>query len=98
MQGTRNKIVFCKEDVEGLDFINVGKELSILLGDNPQEISGFETMYRKVLNRSKHSDQIGTYLAVENIGILFEQELAQFKFSVASPRGANQKMVQHDTG
>ena len=24
--------------------------------------------------------------------------LAQFKFSVASPRGANQKMVQHDTG
>ena len=23
---------------------------------------------------------------------------AQFKFSVASPRGANQKMVQHDTG
>lgn len=24
--------------------------------------------------------------------------MAQFKFSVASPRGANQKMVQHDTG
>ena len=26
------------------------------------------------------------------------QMSAQFKFSVASPRGANQKMVQHDTG
>ena len=26
------------------------------------------------------------------------QKQAQFKFSVASPRGANQKMVQHDTG
>ena len=27
-----------------------------------------------------------------------KETLAQFKFSVASPRGANQKMVQHDTG
>ena len=29
---------------------------------------------------------------------MFDEILAQFKFSVASPRGANQKMVQHDTG
>ena len=28
----------------------------------------------------------------------YKQVMAQFKFSVASPRGANQKMVQHDTG
>ena len=27
-----------------------------------------------------------------------QRKTAQFKFSVASPRGANQKMVQHDTG
>ena len=27
-----------------------------------------------------------------------DNNMAQFKFSVASPRGANQKMVQHDTG
>ena len=93
MQGTRNKIVFCKEDVEGLDFINVGKELSILLGDNPQEISGFETMYRKGLNRSKHSDQIGTYLAVENIGILFEQELKLDLRSVLTNYSKNQCLI-----
>ena len=27
-----------------------------------------------------------------------EKKAAQFKLNVASPRGANQKMVQHDTG
>ena len=93
MQGTRNKIVFCKEDVEGLDFINVGKELSMLLGDNPQEISGFETMYRQVLNRSNHSSQIGTYLALENIGILFEPELKLDLRSMISNYSKNQCLI-----
>ena len=37
--------------------------------------------------------------AVNRIEPFVELEIsAQFKFSVASPRGANQKMVQHDTG
>lgn len=93
MQGTRNKIVFCKEDVEGIDFINVGKELSMLLGDNPLEISGFETMYRQVLNRSNHSNQIGTYLAIENIGILFEPELKLDLRSVISNYSKNQCLI-----
>lgn len=93
MQGTRNKIVFCKEDVEGIYFINVGKELSMLLGTNPQEISGFEIMYRQVLNRSNHSDQIGTYLAIENIGILFEPELKLDLRSVINNYSKNQCLI-----
>ena len=70
-QGTRNKIVFCKDGIEGISFINVGTELAMLLGENPLEVSGFETMYRQVLNRSNHKDQIGTYLAIENDTLYF---------------------------
>ena len=92
-QSTRNKIVFCKTSIDGIDFINVGKELAILLGDNPHEVCGSETMYRQVLNKSKHNDQIGTYLALENIGILFESELKLDLRSVLNHYSKNQCLI-----
>ena len=92
-QSTRNKIVFCKKSIDGIDFINVGKELAILLGGNPHEASGFETMYRQVLNKTKHNDQIGTYLAIENIGILFESELKLDLRSVLNQYSKNQCLI-----
>lgn len=92
-QNSRNKIVFCKKSIDGIDFINVGKELAILLGDNPHEVCGFETMYRQVLNKSKHNDQIGTYLAIENIGILFESELKLDLRSVLNQYSKNQCLI-----
>ena len=92
-QGTRNKIVFCKDGIEGISFINVGTELAMLLGENPLEVSGFETMYKQVLNRSNHKDQIGTYLAIENIGILFEPELKLDLWSVLNHYSKNQCLV-----
>jgi hypothetical protein len=92
-QSIRNKIVFCKKSIDGIDFINVGKELAILLGDNPHEASCFETMYRQVLNKTKHNDQIGTYLAIENIGILFESELKIDLRSVLNQYSKNQCLI-----
>ena len=92
-QSTRNKIVLCKKRIDGIDFINVGKELAMLLGDNPHEVPGFETMYRQVLNRSNHNDQIGTYLAIENIGILFESELKLDLRSVLNQYSKNQCLI-----
>lgn len=47
----------------------------------------------KVTNLSHKNKNLQTTIPIEIASLP-----AQFKFSVASPRGANQKMVQHDTG
>lgn len=75
MQNTRNKLVFCKNRIEGLYYVDVGKELSLLLGNGSNLPTGFETMYKQVLNQSSINNLIGRYLAIENIGIIFESEL-----------------------
>ena len=92
-ESTRNKIVLCKNNIDGIDFINVGKELAMLLGDNPYEVDGFESMYRQVLDKSNYNDQIGTYLAIENIGILFEPELKLDLWSVLNYYSKNQCLI-----
>ena len=97
-QSTRNKIVFCKDGIDGIRFLNVGKELSELLGDNPTGISGYETMYRQVLNKSGHDDSIGMYLALENIGILFEPELKLDVRSVLDSYSKNQCVIIKSDG
>jgi hypothetical protein len=92
-QSTRNKIVFCRDYMDDIAFINVGRELSQLLGEHPQEISGFETMYKQVLNASSYNDKIGLYLAIENIGILFEPELKLDLRSVINNYSKNQCLI-----
>lgn len=92
-QGTRNKIVFCKDDIEGIKFINVGIELASLLNNQPEEISGIETIYRQVLNQSQQDKDIGIYLAIENIGILFEPELKIDIRSILSNFSKNQILI-----
>lgn len=80
-QYTRNRIVFCRDYIGGVDFLDVGYELSLLAGDHPEEISSYETKLRQVLGRSSQNETIGCYLAIDDIGILFEPEL---KFDVRS--------------
>jgi len=92
-QGTRNKIVFCKDDIEGIKFINVGIELASLLNNQPEGISGIETIYRQVLNQSQQDKDIGIYLAIENIGILFEPELKIDIRSILSNFSKNQILI-----
>jgi len=92
-QGTRNKIVFCKDDIEGIQFVNVGMELASLLDKQPVLISGVETIYRQVLNKSQQDKDIGIYLAIENIGILFEPELKIDIRSILSNFSKNQILI-----
>lgn len=92
-QNTRNKIVFCKDYIEGIEFINVGTELAMLLGECPEEITSNETMYKQVLNKTQHSDSIGKYLAIENIGILLEPELKLDLRSILSNYSKNQCLI-----
>ena len=71
-QDLRNKIVFSKQCIEGLQYLNVGLTLAKMLRDNslpslaiPQLLSSAE----------KEDESVGRYLAIFNIDILFEPEL-----------------------
>ena len=71
-QDLRNKIVFSKQFIEGLQYLNVGLTLAKMLRDNslpslaiPQLLSSAE----------KEDESVGRYLAIFNIDILFEPDL-----------------------
>ena len=71
-QDLRNKIVFSKQFIEGLQYLNVGLTLAKMLRGNslpslaiPQLLSSAE----------KEDESVGRYLAIFNIDILFEPEL-----------------------
>ena len=92
-QNTRNKIVFCRESIDGIRFINVGLELSQILGDNPDDIDGADTAYKQVLGQSQENSVIGMYLALENIGILFEPDLRLDVRSILDAYSKNQSLL-----
>lgn len=70
-QDLRNKIVFCREYIDELTFVNVGAEYSKLLKYDESAIPS----YKSVLSCNNYHPDLGNYLAIENIGILFESEL-----------------------
>ncbi len=74
-QDTRNKIMFCHEDIDEITFVNVGLILSHLLTDNDNIANGYQLLCGNILNRHLYNNVIGDYIAIENIGILFEPEL-----------------------
>ena len=71
-QTTRNKIVICRNSIDGLEFINVGYDLSKLLSKNSYN---YEEAVSSILDETFHDETIGNYLALTNIAILFEPEL-----------------------
>lgn len=71
-QTTRNKIVICRNSIDGLEFINVGYDLSKLLSKNSYNN---EEAVSAILDNTFHNEIIGNYLALTNIAILFEPEL-----------------------
>lgn len=74
-QNTRNKIVFCHEDIGEIIFVNVGLILSQLLTNEENISNGYQLLYSNILNHHLYNNVIGDYIAIENIGILFEPEL-----------------------
>ena len=72
-QNTRNRIVFSDSSIDGLDFVDVGfcmaTELARNHDANPVDLAN------KILSVTKANAEIGNYLAIDNIGILFEPEL-----------------------
>lgn len=75
----RNKIVFLDKPISNLRFLDVGKELSVELDalTNDSRIAMKSIgIIDKLFSSSMEEDAIyGKYLALNNIGILFESEL-----------------------
>ena len=91
-QDLRNKIVFSKQFIEGLQYLNVGLTLAKMLRDNslpslaiPQLLSSAE----------KEDESVGRYLAIFNIDILFEPELKLDVGNLFDSYSENQCLVIH---
>lgn len=71
-QDLRNKIVFSKQRIEGLQYLNVGLALAkMLLGKSLPSLA-IQQLFSDAV---KADENIGRYLAIFNIDILFEPEL-----------------------
>lgn len=71
-QDLRNKIVFSKQCIEGLQYLNVGLTLATMLRDNSLPSLAIQQLFSDAV---KADQNIGRYLAIFNIDILFEPEL-----------------------
>lgn len=87
----RNKVVFTTEVVNGLEYINVGKRLSeelIDLEEQMARLKAAEILKSLAIQSVHHDKNIGSYIAIYNIGILFEPDLhintEQFFLSASS--------------
>ena len=71
-QDLRNKIVFSKQFIEGLQYLNVGLTFAKMLRDNSLPSLAIQQLFSDAV---KADQNIGRYLAIFNIDILFEPEL-----------------------
>lgn len=76
---SRNKIVFYKQDVSGIESIDVGKELShgikSISSDAKIGMKSLIILDELFTSSISNNSEYGKYLAIHNPGILFEPEL-----------------------
>lgn len=101
-QATRNRLVFCHEQIEGLTFVNVGKVLAESLAKqdlrSPMIAYMAEEVLDDILSSTKVDDEIGSYVALDNIGVLFEPDLAFNLKSVIDSASTNKVVIIHSDG
>lgn len=73
----RNKLILCNTNIPNLDFLDIGLELSMQIKNaskiRPQAI--YEMLICIIEQNLKISALYGTYIAIKNIGIIFEPQL-----------------------
>ena len=101
-QATRNRLVFCHEQIEGLTFVNLGKALaeSLVKQDLRSPMIAYiaEEVLDEILSSTKVDDEIGSYVALDNIGVLFEPDLAFNLKSVIDSASTNKVVIIHSDG
>lgn len=76
---SRNKIVFYKNEIPGIKFLDVGKilskEIDEILFDNQISLKTHFIIEELFSSSITNDSGYGKYLAIQNVGILFETEL-----------------------
>lgn len=112
--GTRHKLLFTSHHAEGMNFVDVGTLLARViessLSNRHLPFIAEEELEKIIKENVCHSSEIGDYIAIRNIGILFEPALRfdlHAKFStwskayvliVDSAGGTVQKDIFHLAG
>lgn len=92
-QNTRNKIVFCRSRMQGLNYVDLGFALSSRLNTNETNSSVIGILGHLLNENIKNNETIGEYLAIENIGILFERELKLDVRNIIDSYSKNQCLI-----
>lgn len=74
---TRNKIIICDSCIPALHYVDVGLELATLLNQNQSQTStcDYAALCRQIFKTTSFNERVDFYLALKNIGILFEPSL-----------------------
>ena len=101
-QATRNRLVFCHKPIKELVFVNLGKTLATILAKEnlrSQKIAySAEDSLAEILSHTQNDLQIGNYVALDNIGILFEPELGFNIKSTLDNASTNKTIIIHSDG
>lgn len=75
----RHKLLFTQKEVEGIAYVDIGLLLSKAIEsaiDSKRLVMKADDELEKIINSNlKNSSEIGEYIAIKNIGILFEPSL-----------------------
>ncbi len=96
-QANRNRLVFCHNQFQNMFFTDVGRTLSDFLSNENLHSSmvayAAEDALNEILSRTQEDDIIGTYVAMYNIGILFEPELGFNLKSILDSASTNKTII-----
>ena len=77
--GSRHKLLFVKSDVEGVEYVDIGKQLSAVIEPSLEKkrlpLLADDGLEKIIRDHTIHDAEIGDYVAIQNIGILFEPQL-----------------------
>ena len=93
----RNKVVFCQTPIEGLSYVDIGREYAQFV-EHLSTAAEYASACKRILERTYYSEDIGPYLAITNIPILFEPELKLDLRQLIESFSINKCLVIHQEG
>lgn len=100
---TRTKLIISFSEIDTLDYVDIGKELSLKLksmsfDDRRFPIRAKETLDRILMRYYNKNETIGDYLAITNLGILLEPELNLNFLEFIQSTSQNYPLILHWEG
>lgn len=99
---SRNKIIFFKNDIPEIKTLDVGNKLSLeiksLVSDSKVGMKSLFIIEELFSNSIEESDLYGKYLAIKNLGILFEPELKINFINLLDKYSSNNTLFVHWEG